>query len=91
MIVRSIIISEVSSIAHLWPALFRGIISCFVIRWVSQSWRVDRRLVIQCLSGVGKRRAGNRRDKGISGIPRRYGLENWSKKLRFMVRFTGWF
>jgi len=26
----------------------------------------------------------------IRGIPSRQGLENWSKKLRFMVRFRGW-
>lgn len=82
-------ISEVSKRAHLWPALFRGVISCLVIRLASQSCRVERRLVTQRLLGDGSSKVGNRRDNGMSGIPRRYGLENWSKKLRFMVRFRG--
>lgn len=39
------------------------------------------------LFGVGNSRVGNNTESRISGIPRRYGLVNWSKKLRFMVRF----
>ncbi len=76
--------------AHLCPFLSRGIISCFVTRLMNHSWRVDSRLVIHRLSSDGRSRAGNVIEIRISGIPRREGLENWSKKLRFMVRFRGW-
>lgn len=62
---------EVSSRAHLWPVLFRGVISCFVIRLMTQSWRVERRLLIHRRPGVGKRRVGSRREGRISGIPMR--------------------
>ena len=91
LIVSSRIISDVRIRAHLWPPLFSGIISCFVIEWRDHSWRVERRLVIQRLLGAGNSSAGNSIDSRISGIPRRQGLANWSKKLRFMVRFMGWF
>lgn len=47
--------------------------------------------MIHRLSGVGSKRAGNNIERRINGIPRRHGLVNWSKKLRFMVRFKGWF
>lgn len=70
------IISEVRIRAHLWPALFSGIISCFVIRWTNQSCRVVRRLVIHRLSEVGSNRAGNSVERRISGIPSRHGLVN---------------
>lgn len=43
--------------------------------------------MIHRLSSDGSRRAGNVIEMRISGIPRKDGLENWSKKLRFMVRF----
>lgn len=36
------------------------------------------------------RRAGNVIEMRISGIPRNDGLENWSKKAKFMVRFKEW-
>lgn len=38
---------------------------------------------------VGRCKAGNNIESRISGIPRRHGLVNWSKKLRFMVRLRG--
>lgn len=47
---------------------------------------MERRLVIHRLSGDGSSRAGNSSEIKIRGIPRRHGLVNWSKKLRFMVR-----
>lgn len=68
---RSSRMREVSRRAHLWPALFRGFISCFVIRWMDQSWIVERRLLTHRRFGDGSRRAGRRRDGRISGIPRR--------------------
>lgn len=80
-------ISEVKINAHLWPFLFRGIISCLVMRLMDHSCRVERRLVTHRLSGDGSRRAGNVSEIRISGMPRSDGLENWSKKLKFMVRF----
>lgn len=91
MIDSSSIISDVRISAHLWPGLFSGIISCLVIVLISHSCRVDRRLVIHRLLGVGRRRVGSNIDRRISGIPRRYGLENWSKKVRIMVKFKGCF
>lgn len=48
---------------------------------------MERRLVIHRLSGDGSSRVGNSIEIRIKGIPRRHGLVNWSKKLRFMVRF----
>lgn len=81
---------DVRIMAHLWPFLSRGIISCFVIRLTSQSWRVESRLVTHRLSREGRSKAGNVIEMRISGIPSRDGLENWSKKLRFMVRLRGW-
>ena len=83
------IIREVRIKAHLCPFLFSGIISCFAIRLVSHSWRVESRLVTHRLSWEGSSRAGKVIAIRIRGIPRREGLENWSKKLRFMVRFKG--
>lgn len=85
------IIRDVRIRAHLCPFLWSGIISCFVIRLMNHSCRVDSRLVIHRLPGEGRRRAGNVIEIKIRGIPRKVGLENWSKKLRFMVRFRGWF
>ena len=52
---------------------------------------VERRLVSHRLFGVGRSRAGNSIESRISGIPKRQGLVNWSKKLRFMVRFRAGF
>uniref|UniRef100_A0A8C9KU04 Uncharacterized protein n=1 Tax=Serinus canaria TaxID=9135 RepID=A0A8C9KU04_SERCA len=83
------IIRDVRIRAHLCPFLSKGIISCFVTRLINHSWRVESRLVIQRLSSEGIRRAGNVIEIRMSGIPSRDGLENWSKKLRFMVRFRG--
>lgn len=37
LIRRSRRIRDVNRRAHLWPALFRGVISCFVIRRMNQS------------------------------------------------------
>lgn len=90
LIVRSMVISDVSIRAHLWPFLFNGIISCFVIRCRSHSWMVDSRLLIHRLPGDGNNRAGKSRDSRIRGMPSRWGLENWLKKLRFMVRLMVW-
>lgn len=45
--------------------------------------------MIHRLSNEGIKRAGNVIEMRMSGIPRKDGLENWSKKLRFMVRFRG--
>ena len=47
--------------------------------------------MIHRLLRVGMSRAGKSIESKISGIPRRQGLVNWSKKLRFMVRFRGLF
>lgn len=88
---RRNIIKDVRIRAHLWPPLFSGAISCLVIRCENHSWRVESRLVTHRLSGAGSKRAGNNVESRISGIPRRHGLVNWSKKLRFMVRFKEWF
>uniref|UniRef100_A0A8D2MP37 Uncharacterized protein n=1 Tax=Zonotrichia albicollis TaxID=44394 RepID=A0A8D2MP37_ZONAL len=66
--------------AHFCPFLSRGVISCFVIRLMNHSWRVESRLVIHRLSRDGSSRAGNVIEMRISGIPRKDGLENWSKK-----------
>lgn len=71
LIIRSIIIRDVSIRAHLWPFLFRGIISCFVINCKSHDWIVDSRLLTHRLSGDGSNKAGNSRDSVIRGIPRR--------------------
>uniref|UniRef100_A0A8D2M8N5 Uncharacterized protein n=1 Tax=Zonotrichia albicollis TaxID=44394 RepID=A0A8D2M8N5_ZONAL len=83
---RRKIMRDVRIRAHLCPFLSRGIISCFVTRLTNHSWRVESWLVIHRLSRDGSRRAGNVIEMRISGIPRRDGLENWSKKLKFMVR-----
>lgn len=84
------IMRDVRIRAHLCPFLSRGIISCFVTRLMNHNCRVESRLVIHRLSREGSSRAGNVIEMRISGIPRRDGLENWSKKLRFMVRFKVW-
>lgn len=84
-------ISDVRIRAHLCPFLSSGSISCFVIRLISHSCRVESRLVIHRLPGTGRRRAGNVMEIRIRGIPSKDGLENWSKKLRFMVKFREWF
>lgn len=76
LVVSRSAISDVRMIAHLWPDLFNGIMSCLVIVWMSHSCRVDRRLVIHRAFGIGRSRAGNNIDRRINGIPRRYGLEN---------------
>lgn len=89
MIVSSSMIRDVRMRAHLWPGLFNGIRSCLVIVWMVHSCRVVRRLVSQRLLGMGSSMEGKSSDKRTSGIPRRYGLENWSKKVRVMVRFRG--
>lgn len=89
LISRRNTISEVRINAHLCPFLFRGVISCLVIRLMNHSCRVERRLVIHRLPGDGSRRAGNVSEIRISGMPRSDGLENWSKKFRLMVRFKG--
>lgn len=43
--------------------------------------------MIHRVFGEGSRRAGNSNAKRIRGMPSRHGLMNWSKKLKFMVRF----
>uniref|UniRef100_A0A8D2MA33 Uncharacterized protein n=1 Tax=Zonotrichia albicollis TaxID=44394 RepID=A0A8D2MA33_ZONAL len=83
------IIRNVKIRAHLCPFLSRGIIRCFVTRLINHSWRAEGQLVIYQLSRDGSRRAGNVVEMRISGIPRKDGLENWSEKLKFMVRFRG--
>lgn len=47
--------------------------------------------MIHRLFGVGSNRAGNSVEIRTSGIPRKHGLANWLKKLRFMVRLRKWF
>lgn len=91
LITRSIVIREVRIKAHLWAFLFSGVISCFVMVFRSHSCRVDRRLVIHRLFGVGSSRVGNSIESRVRGIPMRQGLMNWSKKLRFMVKFMARF
>lgn len=73
---RRKIIREVRIKAHLCPFSFSGVISCLVIRLISQSCKVERRPVIHRLPGIGSRRAGNVREIRIRGIPRSEGLEN---------------
>lgn len=90
LIVRSMVISDVNIRAHLWPLLLSGAISCFVIRCRSHVWMVDSRLLTHRLSREGNSRAGKSRDSRTRGTPNRQGLENWSKKLRFMVRLMVW-
>lgn len=90
MIRRRNIIRDVRIRAHLWPFLSSGSISCFVTRLINHSCRVESRLVTHRLSGDGSSRAGNVIAISTSGIPNRDGLENWSKKLRFMVSFRAW-
>ena len=68
----------------------RLIVRSCVIRCRSHSWMVDSRLLIHRLPGDGNNRAGKSRDSRIRGMPSRWGLENWSKKLRFMVRLMVW-
>uniref|UniRef100_A0A8B9MZ73 Uncharacterized protein n=1 Tax=Accipiter nisus TaxID=211598 RepID=A0A8B9MZ73_9AVES len=80
------IISDTKIRAHLCPPLFRGSISCFVVRWMNHNWSVERRLVIHRLVGEGSSRVGNSIEIRMSGMPRRQGLVNWSKKLKIMVR-----
>uniref|UniRef100_A0A8C3U490 Uncharacterized protein n=1 Tax=Catharus ustulatus TaxID=91951 RepID=A0A8C3U490_CATUS len=75
------IMSDVRIRAHLWPFLCRGIINCFVIKLINHSWRVESRLVTHRFPREGSKRAGNVSEMRIRGMPRRDGLENWSKKL----------
>lgn len=90
MISRRNINSDVRIKAHLWPFLSRGIISCFVTRFTNHNCSVEMRLVIHRLSMDGSSKVGNVIEIRIRGIPSRDGLENWSKKFRFMVRFREW-
>lgn len=50
---------------------------------------MEKRLATQRLPGDGSSKAGNSIESRIRGIPSSWGLANWSKKLRFMVRFRG--
>uniref|UniRef100_A0A8D2N3V4 Uncharacterized protein n=1 Tax=Zonotrichia albicollis TaxID=44394 RepID=A0A8D2N3V4_ZONAL len=75
---RRKIMRDVKIRAHLCPFLSRGIISCFVTRLINHIWGVD-----------SHKGAGNVIETRISGIPRKDGFENWSKKIKFMVRFRG--
>uniref|UniRef100_A0A8C0VPT1 Uncharacterized protein n=1 Tax=Cyanistes caeruleus TaxID=156563 RepID=A0A8C0VPT1_CYACU len=59
------IINDVRIRAHLWPFLSSVIISCFVMRLMNHSWRVESRLVTHRLLGEGRSRAGN---EGLRGI-----------------------
>lgn len=43
-------------------------------------------MVTQRFPREGRSRAGNVSEMRIRGIPNNDGLENWSKKLKFMVR-----
>lgn len=83
-------INEVRIRAHLCPFLLRGVISCFVIRLIIHSCRAESRSGIHRLLVDGSRRAGNVIETRIRGIPSSDGLENWSKKLKFMVKVRGW-
>jgi len=47
------IISEVKSVAHLWPPRLIGRRSCWVKRFMNQPWRVRTRLFNQRLVAVG--------------------------------------
>jgi len=49
----------------------------------------SRRLVTHRLSGVGSSSVGNSIESRIRGIPKRYGIANLLKKLKFTVRFRG--
>lgn len=64
------IIRDVRIKAHLCPPLFRGSISCFVVRWINHSWRVESRLVIHRVVGEGRRRIGNIIASIMRGMPR---------------------
>lgn len=93
-LIRRKIISDVRIKAHLWPFLSSGIINCFVTRLTNHSCKVESWLVIHRLSRDDSRRAGNVTEIRIRGIPNSDGQihpnESSSKKLRFMVRFKGW-
>jgi len=71
LIERSRSRSEVKMSAPLWPVLFRGAISCFVIRWVNDNCRVEKQSLIHRSQGGENRRAGNRKDMRVSNISRR--------------------
>uniref|UniRef100_A0A663F4Y7 Uncharacterized protein n=1 Tax=Aquila chrysaetos chrysaetos TaxID=223781 RepID=A0A663F4Y7_AQUCH len=88
LIVSRRVISDTKIRAHLCPPLFRGSISCFVTRWMNHSWSAERRLVIHRLVGEGSNKVGNSIEIRISGMPKRQGLVNWSKKFRIMS--WGW-
>lgn len=90
LISRRKIISDVRIKAHLWPFLSSGIINCFATRLTNHNCKVESWLVIHRLSRDDSRRAGNVTEIRIRGIPNSDGLENSSKKLRFMFRFKGW-
>lgn len=45
--------------------------------------------MIHRLVGEGSNRVGNSIEIRISGIPKRQGLANWSKKFKIMVSFKG--
>lgn len=77
----------VSSTAHLCPPWFNGCISCCVNRLINQLCRVITRLFNHRFVGVGSRSHGMEMASVIRGIPISVGLMNWSKKLRFMVKF----
>ena len=52
---------------------------------------VDRRFGTHRLFGAGSSKVGSSIESRVRGIPMRQGLMNWSKKLRFMVRFMVWY
>ena len=55
-------------------------------RLINHPWRVRTRLFSHRAEGVGYRTHGRLRARAIRGIPRREGLENWSKKLSVIYR-----
>lgn len=93
LIINSMVINDVRIMDHWWPVLLIGSISCFVNELIVHDWSVERRLVNHRVFWVGKRVDGISRARVVNGIPRICGLMNWSKNVRFMVRFRGlcWF
>lgn len=56
---------------------------------IIHDWSVEKRLVNHRVFWVGKIIDGISKARMVSGIPRICGLMNWSKNVRFMVRFRG--
>ena len=91
LIVMRNTIREASSSAHLCPPTLSGNISWLVNRLINHVWTVISRLFTHRDGGVGNSTHGSAIAMAMSGIPRKDGLANWSKKLTIMVSFRAQF